>query len=577
MQTGYTLFFLIFPIILEGCCVGNHQKKQTATAPVGLQQETTHWHYRAVEGESFMLPCKGHINLVCCKPGDSLEGNGAQSFNCGAEVSVVANHSGQYTCLTCGSKFFLYLKVVAKISLGCFQPNESKVELVSGVGGNISCPGHECSNSTDVRWFKGKTPMSEQRRASCEKNGLLHLCKVKDNYDKGVFFCDRQIIEHGVIWTFRRAVEVTVVPFKKITNKTKIEIVYPEANMTVKVELGRSHDLTCIVYFPYENESSAKVRWYVNYSDNMKTTTILHKEKPQNNPWYKVTGTAIIKEVTLQDLNHTYTCIASNTVENKSVTIKLEEKIKVKWPSLVGYPIASLLVVAGLGIIFHVKWLELRLIYRSHFPHGKRGDDEKEFDVFLSYVWTPRSPEAEGGWTVPSRSGAGTDEEAHLSIMDPLNTEEGEATQRPLEVLLPQMLEERWGYRLCLLERDVLPGGAYTNDVVLAIQRSQMLICLLSADYLCNSNAVFVLESGVQALLQNSAFKLLLIQTNRESASLIQQDSPLPTLVQRALKVLPSLNWTSGKPARATRNFWKSLRKAMPDQRVNLVSLMQDQ
>ncbi|XP_056228075.1 interleukin-18 receptor accessory protein-like isoform X2 [Seriola aureovittata] len=574
MQTGYTLFFLIFPIILEGCCVGNHQKKQTATAPVGLQQETTHWNYRAVEGEIFRLPCKGNKNLVWSRTRDSMEGNEDQSFNCGTEFTVEANHSGKYTC---GSKLFLHLKVVAKISLGCFQPHESKVELVSGAGGNISCPGRKCSNNTDVRWFKGEKPMSEQKRDSCEKNGLLHLCKVKADYDHGVFFCDRQIIEHRVIWTFRRAVKVTVVPFKKITNKTKIDIVYPEANMTDKVELGRSHNLTCVVFFPYEKESSAKVQWYVNYSDNKETMTILHKEKPQNDPWYKVTGTAIIKEVTLQHLNRTYTCIASNTVENKSVTIKLEEKIKAKWPSLVGYPIASLLVVAGLGIIFHVKWLELRLIYRSHFPHGKRGDDEKEFDVFLSYVWTPRSAEVEGGWTVPSRSGAATDEEAHLSIMDPLNTEEGEATQRPLEELLPQMLEERWGYRLCLLERDVLPGGAYTNDVVLAIQRSQMLICLLSADYLCNSNAVFVLESGVQALLQNSAFKLLLIQTNRESASLIQQDSPLPTLVQRALKVLPSLNWTSGKPSRATHNFWKSLRKAMPDHRVNLVSLMQDQ
>lgn len=39
---------------------------------------------------------------------------------------------------------------------------------------------------------------------------------------------------------------------------------------------------------------------------------------------------------------------------------------------------------------------------------------------------------------------------------------------------------------------------AYTNDIVLAIQRSQMLICLLSANYLSDSNAVFVLESGVQ-------------------------------------------------------------------------------
>lgn len=38
----------------------------------------------------------------------------------------------------------------------------------------------------------------------------------------------------------------------------------------------------------------------------------------------------------------------------------------------------------------------------------------------------------------------------------------------------------------------------YTNDVVLAIQRSQMLICVLSAEYLSNTDAVFILESGLQ-------------------------------------------------------------------------------
>ncbi|XP_071344863.1 interleukin-18 receptor accessory protein-like isoform X2 [Trachinotus anak] len=479
-----------------------------------------------------------------------------------------------------GSKLFLHLQVVEveKISPGCFEREESKVELNNGAGGEVACPGRKCSNNTNVRWFKGNKPVSEQRRPSCEKNGLLHLCEVKANFDPGVYFCDRQIFDQGIIWTFRRAVNVTVIPFTKTSSGPRI--VYPVANMTEKVELGRSHTLTCEVFFPHEKNISGKVLWYMNYSGNKENMILLHMEIPQYEEQfteYRVTRRAIIKEVTPQHLNHTYTCIASNIVGNRSVTIKLEEKIKVKWPSLVGYPVASLLLVAGLGIILHVKWLELQLIYRSNFPHRKHDGDEKEFDVFLSYVWSQRSSEEEGGWTLSSKSCTGTNEEACLSVMDPLNSEEGEATQRPLEVLLPQELEEQWGYRLCLLERDILPGGAYTNDVVLAIQRSQMLICLLSADYLCNNNAVFVLESGVQALLQNSAFKLLLIWTNRDSTSLIKQVPPLPKLVQRALKVLPSLSWTSGKPGRATCNFWRSLRKAMPDHKVKPVSLMQVQ
>ncbi|XP_041789631.1 interleukin-18 receptor accessory protein-like isoform X2 [Chelmon rostratus] len=468
--------------------------------------------------------------------------------------------------------------VVEKNSLSCFQPEESSKYLLVGAGGQVPCPGLNCSNNTDVIWYKENKAMSEQRRASCVKNGHLYLCQVSD-HDTGVFFCDRQIIEQGIKWTFRRAVNVTVIPH--YTPSYPPRIIYPESNMTEEVELGQSHTLTCKIYFPFEIKPSSEVRWYMHYGGNMANMTPLHMENQREEKVTfqetKVIQRAIIKEVTPQHLNNTYTCIASNTVGSSSVTIKLKKTLTVQWPSLVGYPIVSMLLVAGLGIILHVKWLELQLIYRSHFQNGKHNGDDKEFDVFLSYVWSP--PSAEVGGVLTKWGGPDTDKEvaAFLSSMDPLNSAEGKAKQRPLEVLLPQVLEGQWGYRLCLLERDVLPGGAYTNDVVLAIQRSRMLICLLSDDYLSNSNAVFVLESGVQALLQNSTLKLLLIWTSRASASLIRPDPPLPTLVQRAVKVLPSLDWTTGKSVRATNVFWRSLKKSMPGQRVKLVSLMPEQ
>ncbi|XP_040909137.1 interleukin-18 receptor accessory protein-like isoform X2 [Toxotes jaculatrix] len=580
MQTGHILFFLVFPIVLEGCCVGNHQKKRTAFT--GPQQDTTHLYYRAVDGESFMMPCfiKSVNRSEWSRIGDGRGGKEGPSFVCGKDFPVIIEHSGNYTC---GSKLFLHLQVVEKLSQGCFDPEEHKVELLNSEGGIISCPQYTCSSNTGVRWYKGKRAVSEQRRSSCEENELLHLCQVKD-VDHGVFYCDRQIIDQGVTWAFRRAVKVTVIleqcSMQRAHNTTikNPRIVYPVGNMTQEVELGRPHNLTCEVIFLYERKISAVVKWYVNYGGNKENMTLLLIEKTQKKSVisedYKVTQTACIQEVTPQHLSYTYTCIATTIAGSSSVTVQLKEKIKVKWPSLDGYTIVSFLLVAGLGIVLHVKWLELQLIYRSHFQHGKHDRDKKEFDVFLSYVWNRSSAEVEGGWTLSSQSRFDTDEEACLSSMDLLNTAECEATQGQLEVLLPRVLEERWGYRLCLPERDMLPGGAYTKDVVLAIQKSHMLICLLSADYLCNSNAVFVLESGVQALLQNSALKLLLIWTSRDSAPLNQQDPQLPTLVQRALKVLPSLNWTSGKPARTTCNFWKSLRKAMPEHRVKPVKQM---
>ena len=68
------------------------------------------------------------------------------------------------------------------------------------------------SKHSDTRsLLQGNTSVSELSRATCEKNGLLLLCEVKGKYDAGVYFCDRPIMEQGVTWTLRRAVQVKVV------------------------------------------------------------------------------------------------------------------------------------------------------------------------------------------------------------------------------------------------------------------------------------------------------------------------------------------------------------------------------
>uniref|UniRef100_A0A3P8QNC0 Interleukin 1 receptor accessory protein n=1 Tax=Astatotilapia calliptera TaxID=8154 RepID=A0A3P8QNC0_ASTCA len=399
----------------------------------------------------------------------------------------------------------------------CLWRNESIKILVVCAGGQISCPGFGCSNNTNVTWYKNKKKVSDQHRPSREVREVLYLEPVHEK-DDGVFFCHTQIIEGGVTWTLRTGVEVIVIP---PPSRSPPRI--PVDNEPKEVEIGQPYTFLCKALFPFELNFSPKIEWYMNNDGNMTLLDSKQKSLKKYTQEYEVIQVATINEVTPHHLTYTYTCIASNTFGNISATIKLKRKIK----------------------------------------------DEKEFDVFLSYVWSPASEEVLGGEIISSRSPL-NDEEGDLCITDLLN-EEVKATKKPLEVLLPQVLEDQWGYRLCLLERDVIPGGAYTNDVVLALKKSQMLICVLSDDYFTNSNAVFELESGVQALLQNSVLKLLLLWTTKASPSLIQPDPPLPTLVQRALGVLPSLDWRSGEPSHS--NFWRSLRKTMPKNKVKLVSV----
>ena len=64
--------------------------------------------------------------------------------------------------------------------------------------------------------------------------------------------------------------------------------------------------------------------------------------------------------------------------------------------------------------------------------HCSFSPDKKEFDAFISYA-NRSSPESEA---ISSPS------EEHLALN-----------------LFPEILEKKYGYTLCLLERDVTPGG----------------------------------------------------------------------------------------------------------------------
>ncbi|XP_049574924.1 interleukin-18 receptor accessory protein isoform X2 [Syngnathus scovelli] len=555
----------------------------------GPRTTTIQQNYRVVEGEMFLMPCTNN-KVTWHKMRAERGENGDFFFDCGTEFLTQANHSGNYTLLN--GTMFLYLQVMDKHRLPCYKDEEAVVTLIARAGGTIPCPGFNCTLSTSVTWYKvrqrqtysrfdvtetpgcsfsqGDKSISKMHRANCVRNGGLQLCTVSQ-HDTGRYFCDKHFVEQGVQWTFRRPVAVTAIPFEKVSASPRITL--PDDSAPQEVELEERHTLSCLVHFPFEVNFSPQVQWYMNEGDEGGKRNLMQTESQRCNrvtfEEYLVTTKALIQQVTALHLKHTYTCMASNSAGNSSVTVKLKMKTKEKWPSLISYPIASLLLLAGVAIVLRVKWLELQLIYISRLQSEKVDADEKEFDVFFSYVWTSPHYEA-AGLTRSAQSSPNSHDSP--STFEPFNLEHVIDNLRPPEVVIPMVLEDLWGYRLCLTERDMLPGGAYTNDVVHAIRRSQILICVVSADYLSNSNAVFVLESGIQVLLQSSTLKILLIRTSRTSACFEQLDSPLPSVVQRALKVLPSLDWNLGQTESATGNFWRSLKKALPKHRVRSVT-----
>ncbi|XP_036729266.1 interleukin-18 receptor accessory protein isoform X2 [Balaenoptera musculus] len=160
----------------------------------------------------------------------------------------------------------------------------------------------------------------------------------------------------------------------------------------------------------------------------------------------------------------------------------------------------------------------------------KKGD-KKEFDAFISY----------GKWSSLESEATSSLSEENLALS-----------------LFPEVLENKYGYTLCLLERDVAPGGVYAEDIVSIIKKSRRGIFILSPSYV-NGPSVFELQAAVNIALEDQTLKLILIKF-----SSFQEPESLPHLVKKALRVLPTVTWRGFKSVPPNARFWTQIRYHMP-------------
>ncbi|CAO2607979.1 Interleukin-18 receptor accessory protein [Lemmus lemmus] len=444
------------------------------------------------------------------------------------------NNAGSFICrprirrpqdMACCVKTVLELKPQRNVS--CGNPAEHKQYLLLGSTGSIYCPSLSCQSdaqSPEMTWYR------DGRLLPKYKNSII---KLEDVYtdDQGLYVCDYTQSDNVSSWTVRAVVHVkTIVKDSNL----KPDILDPIAD-TLEAELGKSLTLSCRAQFGFQKDVQPVIKWYAKESTQEREILGSKNERPESN--FKNTVieyTAVLTTVTQRDLSSKFVCFAQNSVGNTTRTIQLRKKEGVVFVHvLLGTAMALVGILVSAAFLYWY-WIEIVLLCRAYRSKDETLKDKKEFDAFISYA----------NLSSPEREAISSPSEEHLALN-----------------LFPEVLENKYGYTLCLLERDVTPGGVYADDIVSIIKKSRRGIFILSPNYV-NGPCVFELQAAVNLALVDQTLKLILIKFCS-----FQVPESLPYLVKRALRVLPTVTWRGLKSVQPSSRFWTQICYHMPVKR----------
>nr|XP_008117585.1 PREDICTED: interleukin-1 receptor accessory protein isoform X2 [Anolis carolinensis] len=453
---------------------------------------------------------------------------------------ALLNDTGNYTCMlrntTYCSKVAFPLEVVNKDPGSCIsqavKPEEVLLYL-SYTNINLTCPDVEGFSPANVQpkfnWFMNCNLVHNfyERRT----HGInLTFIIVREMYAAD-YSCVATYRENGRDFNLTRTFRVKVVaaPYRS----TVPQIITPDSRVIYEFKPGVDMSLVCEVHFTFLKDSPQEVWWTIDGRTTDEVTdlkfNVSHTEEPLTVGDVKVTKTLFVSKVTEKDLRRNYTCFAHNNNGTSQMQALVRMKAVVPRYTLelacgLG---ATVLLVVALTVIYHAYWLELVLFYRAHFGTDETILDGKEYDIYVSYA---------------------------------RNAEEEEFVL----LTLRGVLENEFGYKLCIFDRDSLPGGNITEAIFDFIQRSRKMVVVLSPDYLLEKS-VSMLEFKLGLLCQNHIATRLVVVEYRP----LQRSHPN---VQQLRESVPFVAWKGERSKRPGSKFWKALRLALPLRSLSAVA-----
>ncbi|KFV01948.1 Interleukin-18 receptor 1, partial [Tauraco erythrolophus] len=429
------------------------------------------------------------------------------------------------------------LNVLERNKSSCFNINHLTTEIKNaGTGHSLKCSDLSVNENDSVTWYKD----CENYENETERELDFKTLTVQHS---GIYTCKILISHEGKIYHSTNTIKLIVEEVgrdEEIETEIGIKLVQEFLYLLyVMLCLGREEILNCTGFLGYHMREDASLYWLINQTFPEKCTGIPENEpsiceeefkKLQLGNKFYVTRLLRIKKVTDEDMLHNFTCMLQADERTQIKIVKLKKGNTQDLPVHIftaGMVLAVLFPCVAVAAVFVCVMfrIDLVLFYRNICRRDDTAGDGKEYDAFVSYLKDCISP---------------TEEEREFALK-----------------ILPMILEENFGYKLCIFERDVSPGGAVVDDIHSFIEKSRRLIIILSQNYI-SDRAIYELESGLHKALVERKTKIIVIEYMP-----ISDYNFLP----ESLSLLPSkrvVKWKKDKSLPMNSRFWKNLRYLMP-------------
>ncbi|XP_063068969.1 interleukin-1 receptor accessory protein-like 1-A [Engraulis encrasicolus] len=463
--------------------------------------------------------------------------------------------SGLYSCVLRNSsycvKVAMSLEVLQNDSAPCYNSQLRLTERAElGSTKTLSCPDIQQYSPPDtiplITWYKECELQKWRSSVTLYQTSLVFEAVQED--DTGNYTCELQLERFLV----RRTTHLSITA--PLTDKPP-RLLFPAENklITMEMQLGSVVNLTCWAWFGY-SDMSPVLYWIKGdrFIEDMDQTRIRESDMrlvQEHLGEKEVSISLTIDYLEEEDLGN-YSCYAENAVGKRYASVIITRRELMYAVELAGGLGAVLLVLGLLLSLYKCCKLDILLCYRHYFGSEEPDMDEKDYDAYLSYS------KAEPQW------GEELEEEDNFALH-----------------VLPEVLEQHYGYKLFIPDRDLIPTGslsveddshllrAYIEDVARCVEQSRRLILVLTPGYVRRRGwSVFELEARLRNMLACGDIKVILIECTTAALNGLMNYPEVEALKQ-GIKALTVLRWRGESSSRPGSRFWKSLRLEMPFRR----------